>query len=257
MGVDIRVGIGGWTFPPWRGVFYPTGVRQKDELTWASRRLRVIEINTTAQSFQTPDAFARWADETPEDFVFTVKAHRLCTNRKVLAGAGDSIHRFLSQGLERLGARLGPILWQLMPTKAFDAADFAAFLALLPGEQAGLRLRHAVEVRHASFEDPRVIDLCRNHGVSLCLADSAKFPLIDAATADFTYARLMRGDDTIPTGYDDTGLDHWAGRLMARAEAGGPVFAFFINAGKTRAPAAAQALAARITGLRPDLDRPG
>jgi uncharacterized protein YecE (DUF72 family) len=244
---DIRVGIGGWSYPPWRGVFYPKGVRQKDELSFASRRLRVIEINATAQSFFPPETFARWADETPEDFVFTVKAHRICANRKVLAGAGEAIDRFLGQGLDRLGARLGPILWQFMPTKVFDAADFAAFLALLPDALNDRPLRHAVEVRHASFADPRVIDLCRARGVSLCLADSPKFPLIDAATADFTYARLMRGDDEIETGYDSAALDGWAGRLSARAAGGGPVFAFFINEGKLRAPAAALALAARLS----------
>jgi uncharacterized protein YecE (DUF72 family) len=243
---DIRVGIGGWTFPPWRGVFYPKGVKQKDELAWASRRLRVIEINTTAQSFQSPETFARWADETPQDFIFTVKAHRICTNRKILAGAGEAIDRFLGQGLDRLGDRLGPILWQFMPTKAFDAADFAAFLALLPEALNGLRLRHAVEARHASFEDARFVDLCRARGVAICLADSPKFPLIDAATADFTYARLMRGEDGIETGYEAAALDDWARRLSARAAAGGPVFAFFINAGKIRAPAAALALAARL-----------
>lgn len=244
---EIRVGIGGWTFPPWRGVFYPPGTRQKDELAFASARLRVIEINATFQSFQTPATFARWASETPEGFVFTVKASRLCTNRRVLAGAGEAVERFLGQGLEALGDRLGPILWQFMPSKSFDSTDFAAFLALLPDTLSGLPLRHCIEPRHPSFDDPRFLGLCRARGVAVCLVDSPKFPMIEAATADFTYARLMRGEDGIETGYPPEGLDAWARRLRAHADRGGDVFAFFINAGKIRAPAAALALNQRLT----------
>jgi len=244
---EIRVGIGGWTFPPWRGVFYPAGTRQKDELAFASARLRVIEINATFQSFQTPATFARWASETPEGFVFTVKASRLCTNRRVLAGAGEAVERFLGQGLEALGDRLGPILWQFMPSKAFDPTDFAAFLDLLPDTLNGLPLRHCIEVRHQSFDDPRFLDLCRARGAAVCLIDSPKFPMIEADTADFTYARLMRGEDTIETGYPPEALDAWARRLRGYADRGGDVFAFFINAGKPRAPAAALALNQRLT----------
>jgi uncharacterized protein YecE (DUF72 family) len=247
----IRTGVGGWVYAPWRGVFYPAGVRQADELAFASRRLGTIEINATYQSFQAPETFARWAAQTPDDFVFTVKASRTCTNRRVLAEAGESVARFLGQGLDRLEARLGPILWQFMPTKAFDAADFAAFLDLLPDRLGARALRHCVEVRHQSFADPRFVDLCRDRGVAVCLADSPKFPMIDEITADFTYGRLMRGEDDIETGYPAADLDAWAGRLRALAtdaRTGAPreVFAFFINAGKLRAPAAAMALAGRL-----------
>jgi uncharacterized protein YecE (DUF72 family) len=248
---QIRTGIGGWVFPPWRGVFYPPGLRQADELAFASRKLGAIEINATSQSFQRPTSFARWAEQTPEDFVFTVKAHRLCTNRKVLGDAGEVVARFLGQGLTELGPRLGPIFWQLMHTKAFDAADVAAFLEFLPPELGGRPLRHAIEVRHASFADPRFYDLCRARGVAIVVLDHPDYPLIDEATADFGYARLVRGRDDIETGYPPEALDAWAKRLGQTAFGGrthGPrdVFAFFINAGKVRAPAAAMALAERL-----------
>lgn len=251
----IRTGIGGWVFPPWRGVFYPTGMRQADELAYASQRLGAIEINATSQSLQRPETFARWAAQTPEGFIFTVKAHRLCTNRKVLADAGDIVARFLGQGLTELGPRLGPIFWQLMHTKAFDPADFAAFLELLPPELAGRPLRHAIEVRHASFADPRFYDLCRARGVAIVVLDHPDYPLIDEATADFAYARLVRGRDDIETGYPPEALDAWAKRLGQAASGGGTrgprnVFAFFINAGKVRAPAAAMALAERLEAPR-------
>lgn len=251
----IRTGIGGWVFPPWRGLFYPPGLRQADELAFASRRLGVIEINATFQSFQTPMTFERWARAAPEDFRFAVKAHRLCVNRKVLAGSEAAVERFLGQGLVELGDRLGPILWQFMPSKAFDAEDFGAFLDLLPRERDGRPLRHTVEVRHASFVDPRFYDLCRTRGVAICLLDHPAHPLIDEDTADFTYARLIRGSDDIETGYPLDQLDAWAARLrrLAADAAGAPreVFALFINAGKARAPAAAVALAERL-GATPD-----
>jgi uncharacterized protein YecE (DUF72 family) len=249
----IRTGIGGWVFPPWRGVFYPPGLRQADELSFASRKLGAIEINATSQSFQRPTSFARWAEQTPEDFVFTVKAHRLCTNRKVLADAGEVVERFMGQGLTELGSRLGPIFWQLMHTKAFDLADFAGFLDLLPRELGGRPLRHAVEVRHPSFVDPRFVDLCRARGVAIVLLDHPDYPLIDEATVDFAYARLIRGRDDVETGYPADALDAWAKRLQGMASGDGAegqrdVFAFFINAGKVRAPAAAVALAERLEG---------
>jgi len=247
----IRTGIGGWVFPPWRGVFYPPGLRQADELGFASRRLGAIEINSTSQSLQRPESFARWAAQTPEDFVFTVKAHRLCTNRRVLADAGEAVARFMGQGLTELGDRLGPIFWQLMHTKAFDPADFGAFLDLLPRELGGRPLRHAVEVRHASFVDPRFYDLCRTRNVAIVLLDHPDYPLIDEPTGDFAYARLVRGRDDIETGYPPEALDTWATRLRRIASGGEDrgsrdVYAFFINAGKVRAPAAAMALAGRL-----------
>jgi uncharacterized protein YecE (DUF72 family) len=249
----IRTGIGGWAYPPWRGLFYPKGTRQADELAFASAKLGAIEINVTFQSFQTPATFARWAAMTPEAFTFTVKAHRLCTNRKVLADAGEAVERFMGQGLVELGERLGPILWQMPHTKAFDPVDFAAFLDLLPRDLAGRRARHAVEVRHPSFVDPRLVDLCRARDVAICLLDHPDHRMIDEATADFAYARLIRGRDEIETGYPADALDLWAGRLrdIATGEESRPprdAFAFFINAGKRRAPAAATALARRLEG---------
>ena len=246
MAGTIRTGIGGWTFPPWRGVFYPEGVRQADELAYAAAQLGAIEINGTYYSSFKPESFEKWAAQTPEGFVFSVKASRFCTNRRVLAEAGPSIGKFIGQGLARLGDRLGPILWQFMGTKKFDPVDFAAFLDLLPKELEGRLLRHCVEVRHASFADEAFIDLCRARGVAICLADHDVFPFIEADTADFVYARLMRGSDDIQAGYPDAGLDAWAEQFTAKAAEGRDVFAFFISAGKVRAPAAAMALAKRL-----------
>jgi uncharacterized protein YecE (DUF72 family) len=246
MAGKIRAGIGGWTFAPWRGVFYPKGTRQADELNYASRRLTAIEINGTYYSSQKPETFAKWAADTPDDFVFSVKASRFCTNRRVLAEAGESIERFFAQGISELGDRLGPILWQFMATKAFAREDFAAFLGLLPRKLDGRDLRHCVEVRHASFQDTAFVDLCREHGVAICLADHATYPMIEEITADFVYARLMRGADDIQTCYAAADLDVWAANLKACATTDRDVFAFFISSGKVRAPAGAMALIERL-----------
>jgi len=258
----VRAGIGGWTFEPWRGVFYPQGLRQADELAYASAHLPVIEINSTYYSSQKPESFAKWAAATPEGFIFTLKASRFCTNRKVLKEAGESVEKFLNQGIAELGDRLGPILWQFMATKRFDAEDFEGFLDLLPPTLAGLPLRHAVEVRHASFADPAFLAMCRARNVAVCLTEHAEFPMIADPAADFVYARLMAGSDEIETGYAPEALDRWADRLQAYAAGDVPadlpmlgpapkaeareVFAFFISEGKVRAPAAAQALMARL-----------
>jgi uncharacterized protein YecE (DUF72 family) len=261
----IRTGIGGWSFEPWRGVFYPQGLKQADELAYAARHLAAIEINSTYYSSQKPETFAKWRTATPEGFVFSVKASRFCTNRRVLAEAGESMEKFLGQGLVELGDRLGPILWQFMATKKFDADDFAAFLDLLPRSLEGLPLRHCVEVRHASFADPKFVALCRARDVAVCLADHAEFPLIPDVTAPFVYARLMTGSDDVETAYRPADLDLWAERLQAYARGGLPddlrpldrtgppdaprdVFAFVIHEGKIRAPAGAIALQARVAG---------
>ena len=246
MAGTIRTGIGGWTFPPWRGVFYPDGLRQADELAYAAAHLSAIEINGTYYSSFKPESFEKWAAQTPEGFVFSVKASRFCTNRRVLAEAGPSIEKFMGQGLARLGDRLGPILWQFMATKKFDPVDFAAFLDLLPKDLEGRPLRHCVEVRHGSFADDAFTNLCRARGVAICVADHEVFPEIDANTADFAYARLMRGSDDIETGYAEEGLDAWVKRFTVKADEGRDVFAYFISAGKVRAPAAAMALAKRL-----------
>jgi uncharacterized protein YecE (DUF72 family) len=180
----IRVGIGGWTFEPWRGVFFPPGLAHAKELTYAAGKLTAIEVNGTYYSRQSPSTFAKWAKETPDGFVFALKASRFCTNRKVLAEAGASVETFLTSGIVELGDKLGPILWQFMPTKKFDPDDFGAFLKLLPERQDGLRLRHAVEVRHESFLTPDFVKLAREAGATVVFADTPKYPAIADLTAD-------------------------------------------------------------------------
>jgi uncharacterized protein YecE (DUF72 family) len=237
-------------------------LRQADELAYAASKLGAIEINGTYYSLQKPASFAAWAAATPEDFVFAVKASRFCTNRKVLSDAGEAIERFMGQGLDELGPKLGPILWQFMATKRFDPDDFAGFLALLPRELASRPLRHCVEVRHASFATEAFVDLARAQNVAICASENPDYPLIADVTADFVYARLMKGRDEIETGYEPAALDAWADRFRAYANGDTPadlpplatkaaerprdVFAFFISAGKVRAPAAAVALANRL-----------
>jgi uncharacterized protein YecE (DUF72 family) len=241
----IYVGIGGWTYAPWRGEFYPEGLAQKRELEFASRRLTSIEINGTYYSTFKPASWAKWREATPDGFVLAVKGSRFCTNRKQLAGAGESVARFVGQGLSELGDRLGPINWQLAETKRFDPDDIEAFLKLLPRAVDGLPLRHAIEVRHPSFMDARFYDLARRYEVAIVFADHDTFPAIDEATAGFTYARLMRSEETVATGYAEADLDRWARRMQDWTRRG-DVFAYFISGAKVRAPAAAQALIATL-----------
>ncbi len=242
---NIHIGIGGWTYEPWRGAFYPAGLPHKRELEFASHHLSSIEINGTYYSTFKPESWAKWREETPPGFVFSVKASRYCTNRKALSGAGESIARFVGQGLSELRDRLGPVNWQFMATKKFDGDDFEGFLKLLPREVDSLPLRHALEVRHPSFETERFYDLARRYRVAVVFADDADFPAIDEATADFTYARLMRTKEDVETGYAAADLDGWAKRVRAWAKRG-DVFAYFISGAKLRAPAAAQALIERV-----------
>ncbi len=243
---SIRVGVGGWTFEPWRGAFYPQGLAHKRELEFASRALTSIEINGTYYSTFKPDSWRKWRDETPDDFVFAVKASRYCTNRKILGSAGEAIERCVGQGLTELGAKLGPINWQFMATKKFDPDDFAAFLALLPRERDGRALRHALEVRHPSFATPAFYDLARRHGVAICAAMGEDFPEIDEPTADFTYTRLMSSHADQPAGVTDTELAAIAKRVETWA-ARGDVFAYFIAGAKERNPAAALALIEKLS----------
>jgi uncharacterized protein YecE (DUF72 family) len=241
MSGTIRVGVGGWTFEPWRGAFYPEGLSQKRELEFASRKLTSIEINGTYYSTFKPDSWRKWRDETPDGFVFAVKASRFCTNRKILAGAGESVDRFIGQGLTELGGKLGPINWQFMATKKFEPADFGAFLALLPREKDGLALRHVVEVRSPTFATQAFYDLARKHGVAIVYAKDEDFPEIDEPTADFTYARLMASREDMETGVTDQELAGFAKQARAWAKRG-DVFLYFISGAKVRNPAAAQAL---------------
>ena len=261
--MSIRVGIGGWTYEAWRGSFYPEKLPQKQELEFASRRLTSIEINGTYYRSQKPDTFARWRDETPDDFVFSLKAPRFATNRRVLAEAGASIDRFLASGLMELGPKLGPINWQFMPTKTFDPVDFEAFLALLPRSIDGFALRHAVEARHDSFRTPEFLSLARKFGVAIVAAGDSDYPQIADPTASFVYARIMGTTEKAKAGYPSAALARWARRAETWADGGAPdalplltkppaappgreVFLYVISGFKTRNPAAAMALVERL-----------
>ena len=241
----ISVGIGGWNFEPWRGVFYPEGLRQKDELAYVGTHLTATEINATYYRSQTPKTFAGWAAAVPDGFTFAVKASRFCTNRRVLAEAGESVEKFVNQGIAELGDKLGPILWQFMPTKKFDSENFGAFLKLLPNKVAGVPLRHALEVRHESFDDPAFIAMAKAAGAAIVHAHHAEYPLIDARTADFTYARLMQAQESETQGYAPADLDNWAKTARSWAK-DGDAFVFFISGDKVKNPAAAMALIERL-----------
>jgi uncharacterized protein YecE (DUF72 family) len=238
----IRVGIGGWTYAPWRGVFYPPGLAQARELEYAAQHVTSIEINGTFYGSQKPESFRRWAGETPDDFVFSVKGPRFTTHRKVLAEASESIERFCNGGVRELGAKLGPILWQFAPFKKFEAEDFAAFFALLPQD-----LRHVVEVRHQSFVSPEFVALARKAGVAIALVESDKHPPIDEITADFSYARMEKTQKDIDTGYGEADLRAIAERTRKwEAKGKRDVFVYMISGAKERAPAAAMALIAKL-----------
>ena len=259
----IRVGVGGWTFEPWRDTFYPAGWPIARELEYASRQLSTIEVNGTYYSLQSAATFAKWRQQTPDDFVFTLKATRYATNRRVLAEAGDSIERFVRSGIAELGAKLGPIVWQFAPTKRFDAADFGAFLQMLPPAVDGVPLRHAVEVRHESFKSAQYLELARRHRVATVFTDSADYPSFADLTGDFVYVRTMRADKSLKDGVTPQALAQLAActrawrdggepdalpRVEASASPGAPrdVFLYFISADKEKAPAAALALLKRL-----------
>ena len=243
---SIRVGIGGWVFPPWRGTFYPAGLPQSQELQHASRQLTAIEINGTFYNSGRADSFRKWRAETPDGFVFSLKGPRFVTHRNELASAKDALDLFFSRGVLELGDKLGPVLWQFAPFKQFDAADFAVFLKLLPREAGGRALRHLVEVRHDSFRCAAFTDLLHEHRVAVAQVDDAKFPAFEEVTADFAYLRLRRCVEGEPTGYPAEALDHWAGHARALAAEGRDVFVYFINGAKVRAPHAARALIERL-----------
>ena len=271
---SIRVGTGGWTYEPWRDNFYPKGLAQAKELEYASRQLTAIEVNGTYYSTMKPASFKKWHDDTPDDFVFSLKASRFATNRRVLASAGESIARFVDSGISELGNKLGPVVWQFMPAKQFEAGDFEAFLSLLPKAVDGRKLRHVMDVRHPSFMVPEYLKLARQYQCASVFTDSDKFPSFADLTGDFVYARLMKSDEKLKAGYSPKALDAWAeaaqswaagsepgtlprveGQAKAQVKMKGAtakpseardVFVFFINGAKERAPAAAQALIARL-----------
>ena len=260
----IHVGIGGWTYEPWRGTFYPEKWPQKRELEHASRQMNSIEVNGTYYGSQKPETFAKWHDETPDDFVFSLKAPRFSTNRRVLAEAGENIERFFASGLLELKDKLGPINWQFMPTKVFDPTDFTAFLKLLPKSVEGRAMRHVVEVRHSSFHTSEFITLAREYGVAIVMAGDAKYPQIADVTAPFVYIRIMGTTENEPLGYSKSALDLWAKRARDWAAGGAPegldyasptlaktvprdVFLYVISGHKVLNPAAAQALIKRLS----------
>ena len=260
---DIHIGIGGWDFDPWRGTFFPAGLAKAKQLQHLGTRLNATEVNATYYGSMSPATFVKWRDSVPDGFTFALKASRFCTNRKNLGEAAESVGKFCAQGLTELGDKLGPILWQLAPTKKFDADEIRAFLMLLPVSREGIPLRHALEVRHESFKSKEFVALARASNVAIVFADHEIYPELADITADFVYARLQQAKEAEPAGYAPAALDRWAAvaKAWARGESPGglhyvsdapapqtprEVFAFFIAGDKVRNPAAAQALGARL-----------
>ena len=260
----IRAGMGGWTFEPWEGTFYPGKLPKKQQLHFASRQVPTIEVNGTYYSGFTPATYMKWAAETPDDFVFSIKGNRFVTNRKVLGEAGESMAKFFGQGLEELGPKLGPIVWQFAPTKKFEPDDFEAFLKLLPSKLGGIALRYALEVRNGSFAVPEFVALARKYNAAICYAHHFDYPEFADVTGDFVYARLQKGSDDVATAYKPAGLDKWAERLKIWAAGGQPddlpyadndskaerkprdVFVYIIHEGKIRAPQGAMSIMERM-----------
>jgi uncharacterized protein YecE (DUF72 family) len=236
----VRIGVSGWRYPPWRGVFYPTGLPQRRELHFIGETFGTVEINGTFYGLQRPDFFEACAAEVPDDFVFAVKGSRFITHNKKLSDVEAPLANFLAQGLLRLGRKLGPILWQLPPSFRFDAERVERFLVMLPRDsdalarlarrhderlrgraavtpKADIAVRHAMEIRHESFVDPQFIALLRKHGVALVCADSVEWPRLADVTSDFVYCRLHGSEELYASGYDDAALDRWADWVAAWA----------------------------------------
>jgi uncharacterized protein YecE (DUF72 family) len=262
MKATIRVGIGGWTFEPWRKSFYPENLPQRQELEYASRQLTSIEINGTYYRTQTAESFARWHGETPDGFVFALKGPRFAINRRILADAEASIERFFASGVMNLKEKLGPINWQFLPTKRYDAGDFEAFLKLLPKSVEGREIRHAVEVRHDSFRNKEFVEMLRSYEIGAIFTDKIEFPQIPDLTSSFVYARLQYASKEEESGYPAEELNVWAQRALTWSEGRIPngleavatpgkkppqdVFIYFIDGFKPKAPAAAMALIKRL-----------
>ena len=278
MAPSIRVGIGGWTFEPWRSNFYPAAWPHSRELEYASHRLTAIEINSTYYSSQKPATFAKWRDQTPDDVMFSLKASRFATNRRVLGEAGESVQRFVSSGIAELAHKLGPIVWQFAPTKRFDPVDFEVFVKLLPTQVGGLALRHVLDVRHDSFKCSEYLALARRLAVATVFTDSDEHPAFADLTGGFVYARMMRTDASLPEGCTPQAFDQLGACARCWREGSEPaglprveaapapapltaprlpklptsltpprdVFMFFIGGAKEKAPAAAMALLQRL-----------
>jgi uncharacterized protein YecE (DUF72 family) len=259
----IRIGIGGWTYEPWRGTFFPEKLPQKRELEYAAERLTSIEVNGTYYGTLKPDTFAKWHDETPDDFVFSLKGTRFITNRRVLAEAGESLEKFLTSGITRLGRKLGPLNWQFAPTKKFDAEDFEGFLQLLPKSLDGIELKHVLEVRNDSFKDPAFIALAAKYGAAVVISADSDYTQIADLTAPFVYVRVMGTSENEKLGYSEKALDEWAARIKTWTEgkspagletvteqkpekAGRDVYFYVISGFKERNPQAAMALIERL-----------
>jgi len=242
----IRIGIGGWTYPPWRGSFYPEKLPQSKELEYASSHLGAIEINATFYGRQKPKSWENWERIAPDGFQFAIKGSRYCVSRSKLVESAESIANFFGQGFGVLGPKLGPVLWQFAPFKKFERDDIAGFIDLLPQEIDGIRVRHAIEPRHKSFDDEKFFELCTARNIAIVLEDSDDYPAIDADTADFAYARLQRMSEDLPTGYEAAALDGFAEKARKWIEGGRDAYIFMINGAKVRAPAAALALQERL-----------
>jgi uncharacterized protein YecE (DUF72 family) len=242
----IRIGIGGWTYAPWRGVFYPDKLPQAKELEYASRAMTAVEINATFYGRQKPKSWESWEKIAPDGFQFAVKGSRYCVMKSKLAEAKEGLAGFFDQGFAALGDKLGPILWQFTHYRRFDPDDIAGFIDLLPDTIDGVKIRHAIEPRHRSFDDEKFFELCRARNVAIVLEDSDDYPCIEADTADFAYARLQRMNEDIETGYDDAALDGFADRARKWTKDGRDSYIFMINGAKVRAPAAALALQERL-----------
>ena len=276
MTMIIRIGISGWTYPPWRGPFYPKGLRQRDELAYVAHRMNSVEINGSFYALQRRSSYQAWAAAVPPDFEFAVKGGRFITHMKKLAGIETPLANFFASGILALGNRLGPILWQLPPTLGFDAARMDAFFARLPRttdaaaeiaaghdhridvdhaqlttEQPGRRLRYAVEIRHETFRRPEFYAQLRRHGIALVVADNpGKWPIIEEPTADLMYVRLHGHEELYASGYSDEALDQWATKISSWSSAGQDVYVYCDNDAKVRAPYDAMGLMARL-GVTP------
>ncbi|CCH29167.1 hypothetical protein BN6_18470 [Saccharothrix espanaensis DSM 44229] len=242
----IRIGTSGWTYPPWRGVFYPKGLPHKRELEHLAGELDSVEVNGTFYALQKPTSFQSWAAQTPDDFIFAIKGSRFITHMKRLRDPHDALTRFLDSGVLTLGTKLGPFLWQLPPTLQFDPGLLTAFFEALPRVHEDRPLRHALEVRHESFRDRRFLPLLEEHGIACVIADTAHtFIELEAVTADFVYIRLHGEEELYTSGYTDESLDRWATKIRAWSRTH-DVYAYFDNDAKVMAPRDAKALAARL-----------
>ncbi len=249
MAHPIRVGVGGWSFEPWDETFYPPGLPKARQLEYSSRKMTAVEVNATYYSSFKPETFAKWRDATPEGFVFSLKAHRFSTVRKTREDMKTSIGLFLGQGLTALKDKLGPINWQFPTARKFEREYFDTFLSLLPKEKAGVRLRHVLEVRHPSCDDPALLDLLTKHGASVVYAEDADFPKIRHEAAGFAVARLMQTKSEELQGYPQAQIDRFA-RMVRNWSKEQDVYVFFISGAKERNPAAAMALQEKL-GLTP------